>query len=681
MGYYNFRRLSLILTTWFLAGQTYADDKFEDFLGLSLKELIEVEIYTASQETEKAAESPATISVITAQNLKDWGIVSLHDALSLLPGINKNETYLGQTTQTFRGVTPGLFNNKSLYLINGHPSYESLFGSTLLDYIPIELVERIEVVRSPASVLYGTNAISGVINIITKQGPDNKNTATIRGGSNSHKYGSLVYHSENLTMASSAQRDAGYEYSGTNDEFGNPVNMDYRYDVENLFIDGYGENWRVNAAIFDREKALYGVNSWVWQSGTFETYVGYLDANKKFKISTGEMNIWLRYDISDKDLHISNFPYPADLAECRSLNIPTTPFDPCVLANPQNRTDTSSNVINKVERYSLEVQFKDHINEQLGYIIGASFETQKSDPLLINYSSDASLNQPAFADKHETDTSAAYAQAKYKASDDIVFSIGIRGESGSESGSSGLMPRLGASYQVIPDTYIKIQYSEAFRTPTFIEKYVSLPNVLIGDETLKRETIKTFEIGLDSQLSDHNHLQLSVYTLDLEDEILRFPSTTGPATEYRNGEGKEMQGVEVEWNSLLAHKLKLTLNASYVDGKDKSLGENDAPIIANELANAILTYYINSHWNITLTAQYIGEKDVVSSTTNQRSTIDSYQLFNIASVYNIKQHEFRLIVTNLSDEEYSYPEPVRRITMDVPGGTDLAAYAQYQYRF
>ena len=160
----SLRKITIIISSLCLPSTAYAAEAApEDLFSLSLEELMQVEIYTASQEHETAAQSPATISVITAQQLKQWGIINLHDAISLLPGIVKNESYLGPTTQTFRGITPGLFNNKSLYLINGHPSYESLFGSTLLDYIPIEIVERLEVVRSPASVLYGTNATNGVI--------------------------------------------------------------------------------------------------------------------------------------------------------------------------------------------------------------------------------------------------------------------------------------------------------------------------------------------------------------------------------------------------------------------------------------------------------------------------------------------------------------------------------------
>ena len=681
MKFLNCFHVNIVVFFLLFSSPVLSSSDDEDLFSLSLQELIQVEVYTASQEDETAAESAAIISVITAKQLKEWGIINLHDVMSFMPGIVRNETYIGQTTQTFRGVTPGLFNNKSLYLINGHPSYESLFGSTLLDYIPIELVERIEVVRSPASVLYGTNAISGVINIITKQGMENGNLATLRVGSNSHGYGSIVHHSQNLTMSASMQKDDGYNYNGTKDEFGNELDLEYQYDLKNIFIDSYSDSWRINAAFFAREKALYGVNPWVWQNGIFETHVGYLDANKKYMFDTAEVNFWLRYDVSDKDIYSGEFPYPASLADCRAYNIPTTPIDPCVQGNPQNRTDTHSVVINTVRRSTFEVQIKDEINKDLNFILGVNYEYQKSDPLLINYVSDGSLNRPAYAEEKQTYTVAAYSQLMYEYNDDTHYIVGLRGEHNSDSDSSGFMPRLGATYQVIPDTYIKLLYSEAFRSPMFVEKFVQLNNVLVGDEELKRETIKSFEVGLDSQIDKKNQLQVAIYKIDLEDEILRFPSTTTPATVYLNGEGKEMQGIEFEWRSILSENFELILNASYVDGEDKSLSEDDAPLIANQFANAILTYHISSRWNMTLSTQYVGERDVVSSITDVRSTLDSYQLFNLATVYKVKQHSLRLIFNNFTDEDYSYPEPVRRKVADVPGGADFSAYAEYQYAF
>ncbi len=653
----------------------------DELMGLSLKELMQVEIYTASQETEQASESASITSVITAEQLKNWGITNIHDVLSLLPGIVKNETYLSQTTQTFRGVTPGVFNNKSLYLINGHPAYESLFGSTLADYIPLEIIERIEVVRSPASVLYGTNAISGVINIITKQG-DKASSVTVRAGSYDHRYANLSHMDNGLSVSASIQRDDGYDYSDTLDEWNNPVDFPFKNDIENLFVDSYGDDWRINLGYFNQSRAKFGINPWVWQQGDFDSYSAYVDLNKRFSFDSATLNIWLRYDLSDKDIHSGEFPFPQD---CSSYILPP---GPCAGSNPGNR-DTFSTVVNKVERYSAEVQLKDSITEQLGYIVGVSTHTEKLDPLLFIYDEDGEINPNGapISESKESSTTALYAQLKYQPNDDLILMAGVRGEDEDDSGNSGLVPRLGLSYQLKPKTYLKAMYSEAYRTPVFIEKYVLLTGVLFGNPELEREQIKTFELALDTQINPANKLQLALFTLDFENEILRVPQAApSTAAEYINGDGKQMTGIEIEWKSVFNNRLEVIANASHTQGKDNSLNEDDAPFIAENTANLMLTYNINKQWKASLTSQYVGEKETVFTRlqtpgTIERETIGSYVLTNFNVRYLYKQHELQLILNNIFDKEYTYPEPVRLNIPEVPGGPDSTAYLSYSYSF
>lgn len=214
----------------------------------------------------------------------------------------------------------------------------------------------------------------------------------------------------------------------------------------------------------------------------------------------------------------------------------------------------------------------------------------------------------------------------------------------------------------------------------FIEKYVALANVLQGDEDLSRETIKTYEAGIESQLNQNNQLQLTLYNLELENEILRFPLPNSTETVYMNGDGKTMHGVEAEWKSIFLQDYELILNAAYLGGKDKSLNEDDAPFIANESANAILTYYASKQLNMSLTAQHIGKKDTLLD-TGERGSIDAYTLINLAATYRQKAHEIRLILNNITDEDYNYPEPVRRKVNAIPGGAGFSSYLQYSYSF
>lgn len=107
---------------------------------------------------------------------------------------------------------------------------------------------------------------------------------------------------------------------------------------------------------------------------------------------------------------------------------------------------------------------------------------------------------------------------------------------------------------------------------------------------------------------------------------------------------------------------------------------SDAPFIARQTLNSILTYYVLSNWNINFIMQHVGEKDMLTD-TSERFTIDSYTLFNASTSYRIKEHEIRLILNNITDEDYTYPEPVRRKVTDVPGGAGFSSYIQYSYSF
>lgn len=161
----------LLLSYGLMQSLLFANQQDIDKLfSMSLEELMNVEVSTVSQKKENANKTTAVVSVITASQLEELGVHNVYEALSYLPGININETYMGYSVVTFRGVTPGLYNTKVLFMVNGHPVHERLFGSSHAEYIPIEIIKRIEVVKTPSSVLYGSNAISGVVNIITKRG-------------------------------------------------------------------------------------------------------------------------------------------------------------------------------------------------------------------------------------------------------------------------------------------------------------------------------------------------------------------------------------------------------------------------------------------------------------------------------------------------------------------------------
>jgi len=151
----------LLICTFTSSAITSADD-FEGLFSLSLQELINLEVTTVSKRKESISEAPGVISVITAEDIKNYGATSLKDVLLRLPNffIFDSSTFKASGAMLRAGATQHL-NNHVLYLINGSPLRESQNGGLHTDInllFPIDIIERIEVIRGPGSVLYGSNA-------------------------------------------------------------------------------------------------------------------------------------------------------------------------------------------------------------------------------------------------------------------------------------------------------------------------------------------------------------------------------------------------------------------------------------------------------------------------------------------------------------------------------------------
>lgn len=617
-----------------------------NYFDLPLEELINVNIYTASQTEESTRSTPATTSVITADQLKQWGVFNLYEALSYLPGIVMNETYMGYSTLTFRGVTPGLYNTKALFMINGQPMNENLFGSSHLETVPLELIERIEVVRSPASALYGTNAIGGVVNVITKtKGKQFK----IRGGSNQHHYASLVHHTENFSLGTSTLRDDGYEYGGTLDEMGNLVDFDYNQALDNIYLDYHPEGWRLSLSYFDMEKAKFGLNPIILHHGDNRYETMSVSVKKMQSLGVGTLNISLGYYSQEKELDAENFP----------------PFG------------NSVTNFNKVTRTSGEIQYKQAIGNS-NLVTGISYQLEKSDPMIFIDQTDNSLSPLSpYTDKQDYYTTGLYAQLIHSFTDKLNSVIGLRWEDDKDGGSSGVVPRLGLTYELVSDTFLKILYGEAYRSATFLERYAYVDDILYGNTELEREKIRTTELGINSKIDSKNTLAVTSFYLDLSDEITRRPATP-EGTEYYNSPGRVMYGVEVEWKSILSSKAQLDFNVGYTNGEESIF--DDAPFIANYNMNIMFNYRLTDRLNVSLTNQTVSSKDYIL-VSEETGSIDAYNLTNLNIGYQLNKLEFILGLKNLFDEDYTYPEPVRRNVSEIPGGPGRSGYLSASYHY
>ena len=134
-------------------------------------------VYGAAKYDQKVNEAPAAITIITAEQIKKYGYRTFAQVLDSVPGLfttdDRNYGYLG-----IRGFNrPGDYNTRVLILIDNHRMNDAVYDQGAIGTeapIDVDVIDRVEIIKGPASSLYGTNAFFGVINVITKRGRDIK---------------------------------------------------------------------------------------------------------------------------------------------------------------------------------------------------------------------------------------------------------------------------------------------------------------------------------------------------------------------------------------------------------------------------------------------------------------------------------------------------------------------------
>ena len=165
-----------------------------DLTNLSLEELSNIEVTSVSRHAERLADAAASIFVITAEDIRRSGVTSLPEALRLAPNLEVARIDARQYAISSRGFN-NTADNKLLVLIDGRTVYTPLFSGVFWDAqdVLLEDIERIEVISGPGGTLWGTNAVNGVINVITRSAKDTQGGLLVAGGGNREAGGALRY--------------------------------------------------------------------------------------------------------------------------------------------------------------------------------------------------------------------------------------------------------------------------------------------------------------------------------------------------------------------------------------------------------------------------------------------------------------------------------------------------------
>ena len=192
------RLVQTVITALTVCTGAHAQDaqrKSDDLASASLEDLMKVEVTSVSKKEQTLSRTAAAVFVITQDDIARSGATNVPDILRMVPGLNVAQINANTWAISARGLN-GQFSNELLVLIDGRNVYTPTFGGVFWDTLdlPLENIERIEVIRGPGASVWGDNAVNGVVNIIRKKAADTQEGMVTAGGGNTDPiFGTMQY--------------------------------------------------------------------------------------------------------------------------------------------------------------------------------------------------------------------------------------------------------------------------------------------------------------------------------------------------------------------------------------------------------------------------------------------------------------------------------------------------------
>lgn len=494
------KRILKLLLTAVLPALGGAASAGEDAFKLFEEEAQAIRIASARPET--VFNSVSNVTVIDRKMIESYNYETVSDALQSVAGIMVWRTYLMQHIPTFRGALQEHYANKVLVMIDNVPAWHAVTGEGDIDRVGIDSVERIEILRGPASVLYGTNALNGVINIVLRRAPKGSRLITGAAGLASGHGG--------FSGAAEVSRAAGL----------------YALDKDGtrlLVSADYSSLRRPHLAFTDEAKNSFRLREYFsaknlnasWSRGGHS-----LLANVSNSVQNGlGNNITLAsggQNPHEKEMELLAYSYSFG-PEWKELKYAAA-FDRQRRQIPRDAGDTlRSDILGT--RYVNSLSASLPLSDALALELGASHEYQAAE----HYNNFIATSQSVAADNKMDDrviwTGSLFAQLGY-GSDSWKLALGTRFTRNSVAGRD-LSSRFSAVYMVDERNSLKFMAGQSFRAPTPFELYFqNNPATVLGNPGLKPEKTSSAEL---SYLTSWERLfaQLTVYYEDHQDSIHR----------------------------------------------------------------------------------------------------------------------------------------------------------------
>ncbi len=586
------------------------------------------------------AKAPAVASVITAQDIKALGATDLDQVLETVPGLhvsrNGNQWL---PLYSMRGILTQ-YNPEVLVMVNGIPITSGFAGDRgrMWGDFPLENIARIEVMRGPGSALYGAEAVSGVINIVTKAAEDiDGSEFGIRAGSY-RTYTAWAQHGGKLGDLDAAVylrlgRTDGFDGNIARDAVAASGPLNTGFDAIDLHVDLARDKWRFRAGYkgrpdyqtgtgvadaLDPDTRMDGTNinaDLTWRDAQF---------GPDWDVTAQASYLY----IAEANTDITLFPAGSGLP----LALPGgTASSIGMVGRPQHwerqaRLDLSA-LYTGFERHKLRLGAGYHQDDLYKVTESKNFTFVGVLPYCIDLACSmfeaTQANGLAFLTPHKRDSRYLYAQDEWSIAPDWSLTAGVRHDRYSDVGGT-TNPRLALVWDTAYNLTSKLMLGRAFRAPSFVELYTVNNPVALGNAALKPETIDTLELAFAWQPRTNLKTGLNLFHYRMDDVIRFMPNGAGNTA--RN-EGKQHgSGLELEFTWDAASDLRLAGNYAFQRSIDENT-DQDAGLAPHHQVHLRADWRYAPGWSLNGQVNWVVDRERPAG--DNRPQIDDYATFDL----------------------------------------------------
>lgn len=624
------RMIALTLSTVVVSQIVYANGKNDE-----KEDAFDEMVVTAQKYEKRDVDTPASTEILTEKDLKNTGANNVQQALQFATGITYQTmgpggASLGTMTAKvhIRGVDGG-----TLVLVNGTPL--NLRGLYNLEDIPLDDVERIEIVRGGGSVLYGSEATGGVINIITKK--DLQNTVTTGFGN----YGQQI----NAFTVQEGKFGMGYTYEkwGSVDNISSYIsankekNNSFKGSEKNNGFFNYKFNDDVDIQVSHNES----IEKFEYKFGTGYTAAGNAQYDRKHKMTKDFVQINFKNDANlkgniyynDNDLHSTGRDYYLSSGKKK-----TTP----------------------------EVYDKEEKNRTYGYEVQKSWDLNHGKVLLgTTYQNESFHEDLTTSDKYNRNNYSVYTQWENPLNevDTLILSAretwttaAPKGEDGADKNYDNFSGQGQFIHKLNKDESVYASIGQSFKMPTFKQMYATGSYNVIGDANLRPQKGMHYEVGWKKNSGDHKW-KVAVFDYDIKDNIsYNRGILAGDTVFYAVNEDLKNTGIEL--NCEIAGQNGWSYNYGVTYGNPQSKSTSSKAGVKDYWDRAFGKLQLNGgvgyhkdKWAANLNASYLAERVMCPSDSHSFET-KPYLLTNFNLNYAAdEQQEVTLSINNILDRE------------------------------